>query len=345
MNRPLSCTAAALSAAILVSWGCTGGMSGPVPGTESLRIVLLADLNSSYGSTQYEPEVPLTISRIVEDWRADLVLLAGDMIAGQATDLPDERVRAMWMAFDSVVARPLREAGIPLVVTMGNHDASGYPAHTRDRQIAGEFWRDPTRRAQVPVHGDDGGYPLQYAALHDGIFVLSWFASYAEGPSEPERLTWADSALVSPAAEQADLRLVLGHLPFYAVAQDRDRRGEVLAEPDRLREMLERRDVDAYLSGHHHAWYPGRRGGVDLLHAGALGQGARRLLGSEGPPMQTVTVIEVDRATREMGVRTYEVDAGAETAFREIDPATLPERIDGHNGFVVRRDLAMGSDR
>jgi hypothetical protein len=339
-----SCLFATLSIVALATavWGCAMAMPAPEP--DPLRIVLLADMNSSYGSTEYEPEVPLTIARTGE-WRPDLVLIAGDMVAGQAPNLPDGNVRAMWAAFDSVAARPLRDAGIPLVPTMGNHDASGYPAHARDQRLAQEFWRDPARRGQVPVHGDETGYPFQYAALESGVFVLSWFASYAEGPGEPERLAWADSALASPAARDADLRLVLGHLPLYAVAQQRDRRGEVLAEPDRLREVLERRNVDAYLSGHHHAWYPGRRGGLDLLHAGALGQGARQLLGSDAPPMQTVTVIEVDRATGEMAVRTYEVDAGAEVPFREIDPATLPERIDGHNGFIVRRDLATGSER
>jgi predicted MPP superfamily phosphohydrolase len=342
-----SCLFAALTilTAATAAWGCAGVVTGAAPPSDPLRIVLLADMNSSYGSTEYEPEVPLTISRITGDWRPDLVLIAGDMIAGQAPALPDEGVRVMWAAFDSVAAAPLREAGIPLVVTMGNHDASGYPAHARDQRLAREFWGDSGRRAQIPVHGDDAGFPYQYAALHDGVFVLSWFASYAEGPGEPDRYAWADSALASPAARDADLRLVLGHLPLYAVAQDRDRRGEVLAEPDRLREMLERRDVDAYLSGHHHAWYPGRRGGLDLLHAGALGQGARRLLGTDDPPMQTVTVIEVDRQTGEMVVRAYEVDADAAVPFREIDPATLPERIDGHNGFVVRRDLATGGER
>jgi predicted MPP superfamily phosphohydrolase len=339
-----SCLFALLSilAAVTAAGGCA--MALPTPEPEPLRIVLLADMNSSYGSTEYEPEVPLTISRITADWRPDLVLIAGDMIAGQAPALPDEGVRAMWAAFDSVAAAPLREAGIPLVVTMGNHDASGYPAHARDQRLAREFWSDPARRGQVPVHGDDTGFPYQYAALHDGVFVLSWFASYAEGPSEPERLAWADSALASPAARDADLRLVLGHLPLYAVAQQRDRRGEVLAEPDRLRDMLERRNVDAYLSGHHHAWYPGRRGGLDLIHAGALGQGARQLLGSEAPSMQTVTVLELDRQTGGMDLRAYEVDAEAEVPFRQIDPATLPERIDGHNGFVVRRDLATEGD-
>jgi hypothetical protein len=50
------------------------------------------------------------------------------------------------------------------------------------------------------------------------------------------------------------------------VAEGRDRPGEVMNDADALRQLLERYDVHTYISGHHHAYYPGHRGNLQLLH-------------------------------------------------------------------------------
>jgi hypothetical protein len=92
----------------------------------------------------------------------------------------------------------------------------------------------------------------------------------------------------------APYRIVLGHLPLYPVAEGRNRAGEVLAEPDSLRALLEAYGVHLYISGHHHAYYPGRRGGLDLLASGALGDGPRPLIGDTVPSPRTVTLLDFD---------------------------------------------------
>ena len=96
------------------------GAAPPVP----LRVVVISDLNGSYGSTTYAARVADAVEVIVE-MRPDLVISTGDMVAGQRQPhLTEAEVRAMWAAFHRTVTAPLEAAGIPLAVTPGNHDAS-----------------------------------------------------------------------------------------------------------------------------------------------------------------------------------------------------------------------------
>lgn len=298
---------------------------------QGLRIVVMSDLNSRYGSTAYEPEVGQVIARTVEEWRPDLVLIAGDMVAGQSPALDDARVRAMWAAFDSVVAAPLRRAGIPLAFTLGNHDASGHAGHHRDRLIAADHWLDHRPALRIL---DGGRYPFYYAFTHGGAFFLVLDASTGVVVGDSAQMAWLRRALDRPEARAAELRISLGHVPLYAVAEGRNRPGEVQGRPDSLRAVLEAGGVRLHISGHHHTFYPGRRGRLELLHAGALGQGPRRLLGTSVPPSKTVTVLDMVPAADFLSERTFRVRGDR---FTIVDPDTLPARIDGINGSVVRR--------
>jgi hypothetical protein len=300
---------------------------------EPLRVVVLSDLNSTYGSTEYDPEVAHAVRRTVDEWRPDLVLIAGDMIAGQRPALDDADVRAMWAAFDSVVAAPLRRAGIPLAVTMGNHDASGHPGHERDRRLAYEYWG--TRRGDLGIQ-DGGHYPFYYAFTRGDVFFVVLDASTGAVVADTAQMAWLATALASPDARSAGLRISMGHVPMYAVAEGRNRPGEVQAHPDSLRSILETGGVRLHVSGHHHAYYPGRRGELELLHAGALGQGPRPLLGSDLPPTRTVTLLELFTAVDSVAERTFRVE---NTMTEPFDAALLPPRIDGFNGSVIRRAI------
>ncbi|HEU0078952.1 MAG TPA: metallophosphoesterase [Longimicrobiaceae bacterium] len=322
------------------------GASVPDPGDPprgDLRVVVVSDLNGAYGSTAYDPEVHRAVRLIREVWRPDLVLAAGDLVAGQKPALSDAEVRAMWAAFDSTVARPLREARIPFGFTLGNHDGSAYPAHRRDRLLAEEHWRAPGRRPGV-AFADGAHCPAYYSFTRGGLFVLVWDASFAGTAGERAMLEWARGQLASAPARAARHRLVLGHLPLYAVAEGRNRPGEVLDEADSLRALLERCGVDTYVSGHHHAYYPGRRGRLELLHAGAVGQGPRPLLAGGAPPAKTATVLDFHFAADSVAYTTYAFDPGAPDGLRRLETAALPPALHGFNGRVVRRDLPDGRD-
>jgi len=320
-----------LAFALLLAGGAVPPSCSPERG--DVCIVVISDLNGSYGSTRYEPQVHQAVRMIREVWRPELVLAAGDLIAGQKPSLPDDSVRAMWAAFDSAVARPLRDARIPFGFTLGNHDGSAHPAHRRDRAFAVAHWK--SRRTGVSFV-DSAHFPLYYSFRQGDVFVLVWDASFAGTVGELPMMRWVREQLSAEPARSARHRLVLGHLPLYAVAEGRNRPGEVLQEPDSLRRILERHGVHTYVSGHHHAYYPGRRGALELLHTGALGQGARPLLGSSAPPRQTVTILDFHFRADSVAYTTYAFDR---SGLSLVQLRELPPVVRGINGAIVRRDL------
>jgi len=308
------------------------GNTIPQPDRGDVRIVVISDLNSSYGSTDYEPEVTYTIDAITKHWNPDIVLCAGDMVAGQDPDLPDKTVHTMWEAFNSVVLDPLKKAGIPFAFTLGNHDASAHPGHKRDRSFADRFWNTPGRWTGISVT-DENNFPFYYSFKQNSIYYISLFASSAGVVHDSVQMDWLKKELKRDSAQQADLRIVFGHLPLYAVAEGRNREGEVLDKPDSLLQLFASHAVDIYVGGHHHAYYIGERKGIHLLYAGVLGQGPRPLIDTDRTPHQSVVIIDIDE-NDSIRYTAYRVDTSADPVYQLIDPETLPEIIHGINGYV-----------
>ncbi|MEB3272908.1 MAG: metallophosphoesterase family protein [Prochlorothrix sp.] len=310
------------------------------PPPADFRFAVISDLNRAYGSTTYDPSVTTTVN-LLPYWRPDLVLCSGDMVAGQSLSLSDDEVTAMWTAFDQLVAEPLRSAGIPFGFTLGNHDASAAPngaggySFQRDRDQAAAYWQTPAHDPGVNFV-DRSQFPFYYsftAGPADEVFFLVWDGSTHIIP--PAQLAWVDQALQSSPAQQAQFRFLIGHLPLYAVAEGRNRPGEVMANSEQLRTLLERHQVHTYISGHHHAYYPGQRGQLDLLHTGLIGSGPRPLIDQSTPSPKTLTLLDLDTSQGQLTYTTY----NAET-WEVIALETLPRFLLGHNGRVRRRDVA-----
>lgn len=302
-----------------------------------VRLVVVSDLNGAYGSTDYDPEIDQAI-KLIPLWQPDLVICGGDMIAGQKQSLSVEQIRAMWAAFDQHIAEPLRNAQIPFGFTIGNHDASGAIAadgtfsFAKERNLATEYWRNPQHHPGVKFV-DYYEFPFYYTFATKDIFFVVWDGSSHRIP--PDKLAWVEQVLASPASKQAKMRIMLGHLPLYAVAEGRNQPGEVMANAEQLRAMLERYQVHTYISGHHHAYYPAHRGSLQLLHTGNLGAGSRVLIDSKLPPRKTLTVIDINFKTPELTTyTTYEMPT-----LKLIKDQQLPSILVGHNGFVLRRDI------
>ncbi|MBJ7899664.1 MAG: metallophosphoesterase [Cyanobacteria bacterium RI_101] len=309
------------------------GLAG-VPQGEA-RIIVISDLNSQYGATTYEPEVERAI-KLIPQWKPDLVLCGGDMIAGQKRSLTVAQIQAMWAAFDHHIGAPLRAAQIPLGFTIGNHDGSGAVfqgdlTFAQERRLAQAHWQNP-RHAPGLDFLDQAHFPFYYSFTLKDIFFLVWDASAAQIP--PEVLRWTETSLQSAAAQQAKLKIAIGHLPLYAVAKGRDSAGNYLNNADALRRLLETYQVHTYVSGHHHAYYPGAKGKLELLHAGALGGGPRQLLQSALPPRKTLTLLDVDFNPLEIRDTTYDLKT-----LKPVDLTALPPQITAPNGTVTRRDL------
>ena len=291
----------------------------------ALRIGLISDLNSSYGSTSYIPAVQQGLDQLIA-LQPDLVVCAGDMVAGQKRGLSGQQLDAMWRGFETTVLQRLQRAGIPLLPAIGNHDGSpGFPA---DRAALRRFWTPLRSRIGLKLV-DASQFPFRYTVLQDGLFWLVWDASSARVPED--QLAWAQQQLASADARAARARFVVGHLPLVGVGQGKDRPGEVLDRGGALQSLMENARVQAYISGHHHAWFSGRRGQLDLIQLGALGSGPRRLLDGGAPAQQTFTLLEIDGGRSAMGEITYAVATGQPLAW-----SMLPARLNTRAGLLQR---------
>lgn len=313
-----------------------GGLDNPPRG--DVRLLVISDLNNAYGSTDYDREVTLSLD-LIPFWQPDLVLCSGDMIAGQKPSLTVPEIRAMWKAFDDKIAQPLREANMPFGFTIGNHDASSAVGVDKDkflfqqeRDLAMEYWQKSEHHPNVNF-SDRFQFPFYYTFEHEGIFFLVWDGSSSRIPDD--KLAWVERSLASKQAQNAKMRIIIGHLPLYAVSEGRDYGGEVLNNAQQLQQMLEKHNVHTYISGHHHAYYPAYNNNLQLLHTGALGSGARPLLEGNNKPVKTVTVMDVNFNDSELTTyHTYNMET-----FELVEYQELPRLIMGHNGIVLRRDI------
>jgi hypothetical protein len=313
------------------------GRSLDNPPRGDVRLAVISDLNSAYGSTDYEPEVDLGV-QLLPFWQPDLVLCSGDMVAGQKPSLTPQQIQAMWDGFDRHVAAPLRQSKLPFGFTVGNHDASAAMAlnggflFQQERDLASQYWNRPEHHPGIQFV-DRSQFPFYYSFTAQDIFFLSWDGSSSRIPAD--KLAWVEQALASPAAQQAKLRILIGHLPLYGVAVGRDEPGEVMDNADRLRAMLEKYRVHTYISGHHHAYYPAHKGQIQLLHSGILGSGPRPLIAGTAAPRKTLTLIDVRFDSPDLTTyTTYDL-----RTLQPLQLDELPRSLTAHNGLLLRRDV------
>jgi len=291
-----------------------------------MRIVLMSDINESYGSTHYGEYVDSAMVWI-EKWQPDFILFAGDMIAGQSLALSEDEIRAMWGGFDKTIGQPLRDMDTPFAFTLGNHDGSGSGNFDHERELAIEYW-SPHKPVLNYVNNEH--FPFYYSIEFKDLFVISWDAS--NHLITEEEIEWIEQQLSQDVAKDASKRIMLGHLPLYAVAEGRNLEGEILKDSDELFEMMKRNNVDYYFSGHHHAWYPAEKEGLKMIHSGAQGSGPRPLIGSNLPPRRTVTLLKREIGSSTFSITTFDLENNMEV----ISPEELPPVIEGINGKIER---------
>ena len=303
--------------------GSTGGDAGddaaaPLP---PLRIAVVSDLNGSYGSTSYADTVARAVDRVLA-WEPDLVLSTGDMVAGQRAGLD---YRAMWSAFHAAVSDRFSGAAVPFAVTPGNHDASGYATYAGERAIFVSEW---TSRKPDFDYLDDSDYPLRYSFTVGPALFVSLDATTV-GPLGGEQMSWLEAQLTAGADKP--VKIVYGHVPLYPFAIGRET--EVIGDPE-LERIANEHGVTAMISGHHHAYYPGRRDALRLVGTACLGSGPRALIGTSDPSPRSVLLLEV--ADGEL--RSVEAYAGAgyDTA---VDRASLPASVGPAATRIARDDL------
>jgi len=300
-------------------------VAAPVQAKEPtrLRVAVVSDLNGAYGSTVYGSDVHQAVQALVTQVRPNIVLITGDMVAGQQANL---RYADMWKSFHTAVTEPLSQAGIPVAPAPGNHDASGYAPFAAERA---EYVRQWSHHIPSVTFVDRSAYPLRYSFELDRVFFLALDAT-TPGQLDAAQRAWAEAQL---SAATEPVKIGYGHLPLHPVALGRV--GEVLADFD-LEATFAQHSLTAYLSGHHHAYYPGAAAGFRQVAMPCLGGGPRPLVGTatkSSPKALVVIDIERDRITS--------VDAlEAPSYTRPIDRKRLPERILHGRHALVRDDLA-----
>ena len=290
---------------------------------DALRVVVISDLNGSYGSTSYHPRVDRAVARIIA-LNPDLVISTGDMVAGQRMPiLSRDEVDDMWRAFHARVSNPLAQAGIPLAVTPGNHDASGYRQFKREREIYANEWLE---RKPNLTFLDDSDYPFFYAFRLGGVVFTSLDATTV-GPLQHDQ---AERLKQVTAGEETII--AFSHLPLWPFAVERET--EVIGDPA-LHRIFQDVGLDLHLSGHHHAFYPGWKDGVAFVGQACLGGGPRHLIGSAQKSGHAMTLLEI---SKQEGIRITALEGN--DFLSELDWRALPARITFNGTTLTRLDLA-----
>ena len=303
---------------------------------DGLKLGLISDLNASYGSTSYSRAVQRGVTLLLRQ-QPDLVLCAGDMVAGQKKSLTNTQLKAMWAGFEQSVRAPLQQAGIALLPAIGNHDGSsqqnqGRWIYERERKQADLFWHKHRGDLQSGFIESER-FPFQYVWRRPGLFVVVIDASSANVDSSQRR--WIEAALNSTHRQPDDLCLVMGHLPLTAFSEGRARAGECIANPQELAGLMRKGGVDLVISGHHHAWYPSESLGLRLLSLGAMGSGPRRIIGSSVTSPPSLTLLEWSRPSKLIRETTIDLNTMQPMASEGL-PAQLSV-----SGFPVARRRSL----
>lgn len=295
----------------------------------TIQIAVISDLNGSYGSVKYHSAVDQAIQRIVQ-LNPDLVISTGDMVAGQRISalLSRDEVEDMWQAFHEKVTNPLQAAGIEFIVTPGNHDASAYPRYHMERQIYAEQWED---KKPGLLFLEESHFPFYYALSIDDNLLISLDVTMP-GLLEVTQKKWLEDLLSSHGKNYAR-KIIFSHLPLWPFAQERAT--EAMMDPE-LESILNTYNVDIYLSGHHHAYYPGYKDGVRYVSQACLGASPRSLIGDVRKSDRSITVLDIGE--------NGDIQVNAYRAPDYVDPVpleTLPERIVSPRATLLREDIGL----
>lgn len=286
-------------------------------------IVFISDLNGRYGNPDYDQRVTDAVQKIL-DIKPDVVICTGDMVAGQRRPiLGVDQIDRMWRGFNKVVTDPLAAAGIPLLVTPGNHDGSAFAEFATEQQKFAKQW-NRHRPALEMLPGSQ--WPRRYAVLHEGVLYLAFDGTRPGQLPEPE-LEFVKGMLEQWAGKAGKI-VVFSHLPMWPLATGRET--EIIDDPALLQLLHEYR-VNVYASGHHHVFYPGQdEAGTIHFAVGALGGNARAFSGQPNAQDYSFGVLE-------MNSDGWAVTALPAPVFAESVPvARLPEYVDGPLGRLTR---------
>ncbi|MBT6325544.1 MAG: hypothetical protein HOJ35_06215 [Bdellovibrionales bacterium] len=291
---------------------------------EVCKVIVISDLNQSYGSTKYSKEVSLAVKKIIKI-SPDIVLTTGDHVAGQKRGLDYE---SMWDSFHKVVTIPLINNNIPLAVTPGNHDASAYSGFRVEREIYKKQWKNKFKAKLNYI--DNENYPLQYSFYLDNILFISIDATTLSLSSLTK--SWLQNTL-EKYSSLFSYTVIFGHVPLYPFAEKV--KNQALMDKD-LEQLVQKYNVDLWISGHHHAYYPGRKDNTRFVSTSCLGSGARRLISRSHSSLSKKSFLYLEFYNSDL----IRLDAFQAPKFDKIiRRVDLPEFIGENDNKIFRDDL------
>lgn len=181
---------------------------------------------------------------------------------------------------------------------------------------------------------DGEGYPLRYAFGFDNTLFISLDVTRS-GALSDEQMAWLDT-LLQQQGSQYRYRVLFSHLPMWAFAVGREH--DIIADPA-LEALLKRHAIDLYLSGHHHAYFPGFKDGIAYVGQACLGGGARRLIGSKHRAARSFTWLD-------LGPDQASVSAYMAPEFNTaVNLHKLPGSLNYRGATLLRLDLAPPGHR
>jgi hypothetical protein len=192
-----------------------------------------------------------------------------------------------------------------------------------ERDYYARAWRNSSAGINF-VDGDE--FPFRYAFAVSDVLVISLDVTLI-GSLPDDDVEWLYELLGQHRSRFRNV-VVFSHVPVWPVAEKR--RQEATSD-ERLHALLVDSGIDLYLSGHHHAFYPGALDGVTYVSQACLGSAPRQLVGSEsGRSPKAFTLVEFK------GQRIL-VGAYRAPGFKTlIDWKTLPRHI-AVGGRMLRR--------
>lgn len=191
------------------------------------------------------PTVHHTIAALV-DMKVRFVVITGDHTNGAGIDGPGRMLKyPMWWKTLTDALRPLRDAGIAVFPTAGNHDSYLKPqrdAYSNAFHDLGEWAKPFTIRAPT---GDTqiSRPPFSYSVDVDGVHLS--LIHTVKSALDPKVATWLENDLA--ASKDARHRFVFTHVPLSSVIWMPNKKFMAHLAP-----ILERGKVGFYIAGHEH---------------------------------------------------------------------------------------------
>jgi acid phosphatase len=259
--------------------------------------------------TEAQHRVAAEMGRTAAATGAHFVLAVGDNFYDQGVESVNDR---LWKSmFEDVYAHSALQ--VPWHAALGNHDYGGNPQAQVDYTARSSRWRMPQRYYKVADRTLDRA-DVDMFVVDTAPFVQS----YRKDPTSRRgrnmasqdvdaQLAWLDASL---AAARGNWKLVAGH---HTIHSGGSAHGDTPELVERLKPILLRHGVQAYIAGHDHDLQHIHRDGLHMIQCGG---------GMEARPVKPVEGTQFCIAQPGFGVMTAASDI-LTVEFRDQTGASL----------------------